>query len=120
MISPFITAANELLALHRPCIGCTFDPSRPFGPVPGDLGECLLNLGAAGAMLIMAKAESFTDTDILAVLHYQSDRDEFERWFDSLCHTFHGTVPCTAEMRALKALDEERNENLYRVMGLPS
>ena len=119
MTSPFITAANELLALHRPCVGCTFDPSRPFGPVTGDLGEPLLNLGAAGAMFIMAKAESFTDADIEAVLHYGSDCDEFERWIIGLGHTFHRTMPETAEMRALKGLDERKNADLYAMMGLP-
>lgn len=119
MISPFIAAANELLARHHPCVGCTFDPNRPFGPVTGDLAEPLLNLGAAGAMFIMAKAESFTGADIDAVFHFGPDRDEFERWFAGLDHTFHGTVPETAEMRALKGLDERANAGLYAMMGLP-
>jgi len=119
MTSPFITAANELLAMHRPCVGCTFDPTSPFGPMTGDLGEPLLNLGAAGAMFIMAKAETFTEADIERVFDYSPDRDEFERWIIGLSHTFHRTMPETAEMRALKGLDERENADLYAMMGLP-
>lgn len=118
MASPFVQAANELLALYRPCVGFTFDPARPFGPMKGDLDEPLLNLGAAGAMLIMAKAETCTDDDIHAIMHFSSDRDELGRWLMSLFHTFNGTMPGTAELRALKALDEKWNAELYHLMGL--
>lgn len=119
MSSAFVTAAKSLLALYPQCDGCTFEPTQPFGPVVGDFGRFLLNLGVAGGLFLCGIAETITDKDIAKVFEHSADRDEFERWWIGLSHTFHGTQPETYELRALKALDEKTNTDLYRLMGLP-
>jgi hypothetical protein len=120
MASPFVTTARDLLASYKPrCTAFTFDPQRRFGMVTSDLGGPLLNVGVEGAMFIMVTAETFTDKDIDVVFHLSGDREEFVRWYEGCKHTFDGTMPNTAEQRALKAIDEHANAEIYGLMGLP-
>jgi hypothetical protein len=116
---PFVAAANNLLARYQPrCTSLAFNPHSPFGHFTDEFGETSLNLGAPGATLIMSLAEEVTESDVDAVFAYSADRDGFWRWAKDLKHRFDRTMPDTAEQRALKALDEAANADLYQLMGL--
>jgi hypothetical protein len=116
---PFIATANALLAWYRPC--CTslaFDPHKQFGHFVDELGAPHLNVGVAGALLMLSLAEEATERDVDAVFPHSFDREEFWRWARGLKHSVDGTIPEWGEQEALKGGDEQANAELYRLMGL--